>query len=49
MNCEKDIIENVVFVERLRMIEQHIEELEDLIKMEKELFLKEDLKVRGIQ
>ncbi|HUT62762.1 MAG TPA: hypothetical protein VMZ04_02280 [Anaerolineae bacterium] len=49
MNCEKDIIENVVFIERLRMIEQHIEELEDLIKMEKELFLKEDLKVRGIQ
>ena len=49
MNCEKDIIENVVFIERLRAIEQHIEELEDLIKMEKELFLKEDLKVRGIQ
>ena len=49
MNCEKDIIENVVFIERLRMIEQHIKELEDLIKMEKELFLKEDLKVRGIR
>ena len=49
MNWKKDDSENVVFVDRLRMIEQHIDELGDMIKREKELFLEEDLKVRGIK
>ena len=49
MNWEKDDIEDVVFTDRLRMIEQRIEELEDMIKREKELFLEEDLRVRGIR
>ena len=47
MNWEKDDSKNVVFVDRLRMIEQRIEKLGDMIKREKELFLEEDLKVRG--
>ncbi len=49
MNRNEYNFSDTVPVERLRMLERRIEELERRIAKEKDLFLEEDLKARGLK
>ena len=49
MNRNDYSFSDTVPVERLRMLERRIEELESRIAKEKDLFLEEDLKARGLK
>lgn len=49
MNRKEQVIDSTVTIDRLRMLEKRIEELEAKLTRERELFLDEDLKVRGLK
>jgi len=49
MNRKEETIDAVVTIDRLRLLEKRIEELEAKLARERDLFLEEDLKVRGLK
>ncbi|MBT4482441.1 MAG: hypothetical protein HOC71_02045 [Candidatus Latescibacteria bacterium] len=49
MNREKHNFSDAIPVERLKMLERRIKELESRIAREKDLFIEEDLKARGFK
>ena len=49
MNWKEESYEEMVPIDRLRMLERRIEELEARLTKGKELFLEEDLKARGLK
>lgn len=49
MNWSNEQYTDDVTLERIKLIEKRIEILEEIINRQKELFLEEDLKARGIQ
>ena len=49
MNQKEDMFGDTTLFEKLRVLEHRIEKLEEKLANERDLFLEEDLKARGIK